>query len=283
MKRIVYPLILAAILSLALSPGCAEQEVSKQHPSKQDPATPDNPDDPENPDEPDVPSGPIGNRQVSYSAPHYLLVFIRNAEVEARASKSAPEIEVLFNQGTTYSWWSVDAGALSDRTEEYANLCERYGDLGYDQVRTYTDNYAGGYNFLAENIVSIDITSAAAYDEAHPAGISLKDICILRSASPLKYISSGYKETYDWSVIPENFDTERALLYGSDRIGNHPVANRLSDCTPEDFVLLGSGYELFCDLVFTHKPTSGLKQRFLLTFVDEKGKTFTATTDQVQW
>lgn len=286
MKTFSCLIVAATVLSLVVMlPGCKSEEISKppQKENQDKPDTPDTPDTP-TPDNPDIPDNPPGvDEFTNYLAPHYIVSFIRDPEITATADDSS--VDIYFSRGkksTAYTWWYAAENINPEKAAIYTQLCEHYGDTGYDKERKYFEVYSGGYDFMADNIVSIDIFSGTDYDQQHPAGTSLKDICILRSASPQRFITSGYTKPYDWTVIPEYFDEKSAERFGGERAGNYPIAKLLADCTAEDFILLGSGYELYCELVFTHKPASGLGQRFLITLTDERGMTYTAATNQTE-
>lgn len=56
---------------------------------------------------------------------------------------------------------------------EYESLCARYGDTDYNRTEfTWTIQR----DYLADNIVSIEVRSAADFDAQHPAGTLLNDL-----------------------------------------------------------------------------------------------------------
>ena len=170
----------------------------------------------------------------------------------------------------------------SDRGLErmrYDELASRYNDLGYNRI-TGTATVPIHRSYISNRITSIDVVSDTDFNAEHLAGTSLAGFVRLLSASPMRFIQSGYQETFDWDRdFPANFLKE-ATLFSWLRIGgyfnryhrwvstypNHfPINEVLSELERDDFRLLGTGgtYHpspsggegwLFGFLVFDKKP-----------------------------
>ncbi len=258
-------------------------EVTDPNPKKEEPPK-------QEPDNPDIPDG---FELESLDAPHYLLTF------RIPKSFTANIVEPLIVRiGTAISsedqcvsyFDTQDPDRFPKEAAAYEALCEYYGDKGYSKTRQFFPLYNGGYDFLWYNIVSIDVKSIVNYDAEHPAGTSLNDLCELVSWTPRDHIASGYTDLFDWSSPPDYIpQAYRNIAFRSDRHVNdglHPFKIPLTECTPEDFILMGSGYyssALFL-LRFAHGPEAGNNlQQFEIKLTDEQGKTYTARTEVCEW
>ena len=163
---------------------------------------------------------------------------------------------------------------------EYESLCARYGDTDYNRTEfTWTIQR----DYLADNIVSIEVRSAADFDAQHPAGTLLNDLCTLLSASPLPYIESGYTQTYDWDADPEGYAADpRHREYfpnAPENIGSTPFALPLADCRADDLRLMGDGKNTLCLLRFDRAPQAGAEvQPLTITLTDECGREIVVET-----
>lgn len=136
--------------------------------------------------------------------------------------------------------------------------------------------------FLSEDFDSIKVTSDKDYDEKHPAGESLNDLCRFVAFSPYKFICSGYKDYYNYSK--DNVSKTLAKLAGylgiseGQKLTCHPIDKMLSDVTAEDLILLGydNPYPLFW-LHFERKPIVLGEHLVTVEVRTDEGKIYTAT------
>lgn len=150
---------------------------------------------------------------------------------------------------------------------KYESLCRKHNDLSYNQKVGVINNVDfSGSCYISEDFTEITVTSDKDFDENHPAGESLNDLCRFISFSPYKFISSGYRDYYVFTV---NNVSLSFVNYAGKFIGNsvgtingqkltcHPIDKMLSDVTPEDLILLGydSPYPLF-RLCFEKTPST---------------------------
>jgi hypothetical protein len=149
------------------------------------------------------------------------------------------------------------------KKQVYDALCEKHGDMTFlrEQV-TWGPGGPVTVEFLGIDFLSIDITSDSAFDEEHPAGVSLGDIVLFNSYSVKPYIDSGYTSTYDNDVY-------------------HPVNKHLSDLTQDDLILIGkykysSGDpDYIGKLTFDKEPTLSKIHTFTVTMTADDGRVFT--------
>lgn len=231
------------------------------------------------PDDPDDPNG-FGWEEIDIN--HYLLTFVKAKGFIATAYPGNI-IVISYQHGDYFCSYEdeINAATNSEKAASYVALCEKYGDNGYQKIRKYYPIYTGGYDFLFHNIVSISISSITDYDTSHPAGSPLDDICELVACTPREYITSGYADSYDWSVVPEFVSANYIQNYTD---GLLPFRKPLADCTPEDMVLMGDGTSNVFMLRLTKKPDTGNKlQRFIITLSDEQGETYSAETNICEW
>ena len=131
--------------------------------------------------------------------------------------------------------------------ERYDALCKRYNDLNYYKETRYIE-FVLCRDYPSNEIVSIDVLSNADFDSERPAGSSLGDVVRLMSISPIRFIQSNYKETYDWNAgYPQEFLRETSGLhaYCCSSGGNehYPVNGTLAILKPNDLQLLGTGWD----------------------------------------
>ena len=125
-------------------------------------------------------------------------------------------------------------GVLND--DEIYEWHRKHHDTNYKKERSVYDHVYG----TAIDFDSIWVFSDSDYDEAHPAGSSLNDIVRFVSTSPMPYIKSKYKKTYDWSDdYMQSLSTlfGRRFTVGSD-YGAYPIDGVLSSLGKDDFQLL---------------------------------------------
>ena len=85
-----------------------------------------------------------------------------------------------------------------------------------------------GSCYISEDFTEITVTSDKDFDENHPAGESLNDLCRFISFSPYKFISSGYRDYYVFSV---NNVSLSFVNYAGKFIGNYYCPLKLFDST----------------------------------------------------
>jgi hypothetical protein len=133
----------------------------------------------------------------------------------------------------------------------YDALCTKYNDLSYNKKTRYIE-YIGCREYSSNEIFSIDVTTAVDFDEEHPAGSSLGDVVRLLSASPIKFIQSGYKETFDWNTqypkefLKETNNFDKYFCFDDVLVAphHHPVQGLLTELKQDDLQLLGLGYSI---------------------------------------
>jgi len=131
-------------------------------------------------------------------------------------------------------------GEAKRRFEE---VTQRLGDVAYNQrVRFIGSIPCQRYPY--NEILSISVVSDTDFCAEHPAGSSLNGLVRFLSVSPIRFIQSGYRETFDWNNACQQtqalmLDETRVFICG--RQIHFPVKGKLADLTQEDFLLLGTG------------------------------------------
>ena len=180
----------------------------------------------------------------------------------------------------------------------YNELAARYNDLSYNRITRFMV-FPMWRSYVSNGIVSIDVKSNKAFDAEHPADTSLASFVRLLSASPIRFIESGYRETFDWyNNYPVDFLRETATFHqfiGHDGEGrrlhpNHfPISEVLSVLEPDDFRLLGIGDEFplpsgwvwfFGFLVFDKEPDSPGTHNLTVTIRRSGGRVFSQTIEK---
>lgn len=134
---------------------------------------------------------------------------------------------------------------------EYDSLCTLYADMTYDKKFYEPD---GNVDVLMHStqIEAITVVSDRDFDTQHPSGTPLDDIVYLVSASPRKFILSGYRNTYNWkkgSGLSKHYDAVgyvsklRFNRKDDSNNGFHPVQGHLNELSAADLLLLGDGKE----------------------------------------
>ena len=126
----------------------------------------------------------------------------------------------------------------------YDELAARYNDLSYNRIIRFVAHT--GRDYVSNGIASIEVVSDADFDTDHPAGTSLAHFVHLLSASPIRFIESGYRETFDWNNRPVIFLRETSIfdLFGGNS-HRFPVNRLLAELEPDDFRLLGIGQSIY--------------------------------------
>ena len=212
-----------------------------------------------------------------YAYPSELL--LKSVPEDRAAIRLVMETSGEFNSGSYQSYERV----------RYDDWCEKHGDMSYNRNVTMsqsTERYP--HKFVAADYVSVEVTSSADWDDDHPAGAPLGDIAMFYSASPIKYIRSGYAKTYGWydPSIPyyfNNYMVNRSVEYKySSAVGTtpfHAVKKKVSELTPEDLVLLGSGdyRETLAIIKFITLPTAEKSHTITVTLTTDEEQVFSAT------
>ena len=137
----------------------------------------------------------------------------------------------------------------------YDELATQYNDLNYNR-RTRFGPLPAGRSYVSNRITSINVVSDTDFNAEHPAGTSLANFVRLLSVSPMRFIESGYRETFDWQRnYPADFLRETATFHHSfvhDMIDRRsfpqyhfPISEVLSELEQSDFRLLGTGDQLY--------------------------------------
>jgi hypothetical protein len=159
-------------------------------------------------------------------------------------------LELTKNSNIAMFWYDGQMVSFESKGEDaklYDALCQKYNDLNYYKKTRYT-KYIGCREYSSNEIISIDVVSNLDFDVEHPAGSSLCDIVRLLSASPIRFIQSGYKETYDWEQCPQEFQKEREFVFCYScgeyvNLHHHPVHGLLTELNKDDLQLLGCGWD----------------------------------------
>ena len=166
---------------------------------------------------------------------------------------------------------------------KYESLCRKHNDLSYNQKISVINGYDfTAQTFISEDFDSIKVTSDKDYDEKHPAGESLNDLCRFVAFSPYKFISSGYKDYYNYSKDNVSKTLAKFTRYWriseGQKLTCHPIDKMLSDVTAEDLILLGydNPYPLFW-LHFERKPIVLGEHLVTVEVRTDEGKIYTAT------
>ena len=166
------------------------------------------------------------------------------------------DILIYGSGGSFYCGWK----SQGSEKDKYDNLCRLHNDMSYHTKRRFIAFPDWGEHYK-NDITKIDIVSNADFDSEHKAGTSLSDIVRFLSVSPIKFIESGYKQTYDWdNNYPDNFKASSAINYVSvsnieDQKCYHPIDKIVSELSSSDLILLGNGWVgNFGILVFDKQP-----------------------------
>lgn len=131
-----------------------------------------------------------------------------------------------------------------DNYTKYLELCEYYGDTGYDTTFAYPcDPLLFPPTFLAEEVSKIDITCSEEYNGI-PAGESLSSQFNFYTFSLYSFIKNGYAEKYDYSSIPAetilyDYVREMTLYFDLDHYFGTPIVSSLDEVRYEDLKIMG--------------------------------------------
>lgn len=180
----------------------------------------------------------------------------------------------------TYSVLSEDAAMK----ELYKERCRRHGDSGFPFEFTYCFPRIPN-SFPDKDFTAIEVVSDAEFDRTHPAGTDLGDLLLFCSASPWRFIRSGYAEKSDWGddSIPQTiyhyfgiipYDLENKEYY-------HPVYGTVDELTADDLILLGGDDRTRMGLIgvmtFMKEPDLYKVHTLTVTLVTEDGVRYSDT------
>ena len=203
---------------------------------------------------------------------------------------------VLYWPGTDGRWVSFQDRGLEGR--RYDELATQYNDLSYNRKTRFGPLPPRRY--VSNGIVSIDMVSDTDFDAEYPAGTSLANFVRLLSVSPMRFIESGYRATFNWQRdYPACFLRETATFHnyfmrdvnGRNFPQNHfPISEVLSELAQDDFRLLGTGdkfplpsggWELFFGfLVFDKKPENSGTHNLTVTIRRTNGRILSQTIEK---
>ncbi|MFB5622834.1 MAG: hypothetical protein ACE5RH_02460 [Nitrosarchaeum sp.] len=130
--------------------------------------------------------------------------------------------------------------------EKYDSLCKLINDTNYYRKTSYIA-FPSERNYAQNKIVSINVHSDQQFDSSHPAFSNLNDVVSFVSFSPLEFIKSNYKESFDWTNnVPIEIQNEIELsTYYKSNVEfaktNFPVLIYLNDFDPNKMILIGKG------------------------------------------
>ena len=151
---------------------------------------------------------------------------------------------------------SVSMKSVGEEAKRYDALCEKYDDLSYNKKTRYLE-FIYCREYPSNEIILIDVVSNVDFDSEHPAGSSLDGLVRLLSASPARFIKSGYKEKFDWKThYPEEFFKETSEFHLNfcysdfeakvyEDVHHHPVNDVLKNLKQNNLQLLGRGYNTY--------------------------------------
>ena len=213
--------------------------------------------------------------------PSYVTTYIDIQGLKLKSTSDKMSVEVNPSQGfcNGYDFLAKD----SKFAYKYESLCRKHNDLSYNQKISVINGYDfTAQTFISEDFDSIKVTSDKDYDEKHPAGESLNDLCRFVAFSPYKFISSGYKDYYNYSKDNVSKTLAKFTRYWriseGQKLTCHPIDKMLSDVTAEDLILLGydNPYPLFW-LHFERKPIVLGGHLVTVEVRTDEGKIYTAT------
>lgn len=175
-----------------------------------------------------------------------------------------------------------------------------HNDLTYNREVQY---YMMPNIYITPDFHSVSIISDADYNEDHLAGTSLSNITRFMSISPMRYIQSGYEDTFDWKTYTnfEEFLSFWPFLYTSNNIYHYtrgaenvyPIDSKVSELTSTDLSILGRGVHVTADkrpngyplavIKFIEEPTISKEHNFTVTFTDLTGKEYKSNSLKIEF
>lgn len=160
-------------------------------------------------------------------------------------NQNSPIIKLALT-GPEYGIASADETDLA----KFRELAARHGDELRREISVEFCYKIGDYKCCAQDFVSVDVRSDTAWDDAHPAGSSLGDVCYLIAYSYAPCIDNNYMSFY-----PAFFK------------------KKLSELTPDDLRMLEPGNP---SLYFEKRPDHSEPQIITITFKTTDGAVVTA-------
>lgn len=163
---------------------------------------------------------------------------------------------------------------IAKRTNEYKYnlLCVKNNDMSFNMETVFITMNAYTEAVCANDFVSIALVSDIDFDAVHPAGTSLADIVEFRTASPKRYIDSGYTEEYRYPDEREFDFYPHTFMYK----WFWPVRARMSELTEYDLSMMKSGDGVLAAFRFIRRPAAAGEHGMTLTMTTDEGKAFTA-------
>lgn len=142
--------------------------------------------------------------------------------------------------------------ASAEETErmEFRELAARHGDELRREISVEFCYKVGDYKCCAQDFVSVDVRSDTAWDDTHPAGSSLGDLCYLIAYSYAPFIDNDYVGS--------------CCTY---------LRKKLCELTPDDLRMLEPGN---LSLYFEKRPDHSEPQIITITFKTTDGAVVTA-------
>ena len=232
-----------------------------------------------------------GGRWVTERIRSYVTSFIEPSAFQMKLTDNNNILLYWSHISRWTSFWSK-----GDDRIRYDELATQYNDLSYNRrIGFFSTSGPEGRTYASNQIASIDVVSDTDFDAEHPAGVSLAGLVRLLSASPIRFIESGYRETFDWhNNYPADFLRETATFHrligrperGRELYQNHfPVNGILSALVPDDFRLLGIGRGFwdgwfFGFLVFEKEPENLGTHNLTVTIYRTDGQVLTQTIEK---
>ena len=176
------------------------------------------------------------------------------------------EYENLIHNIGNYEYNDDRYPPIKEHLLRYDSLCKAHKDTEYSKKEKH---YSGQQFFMATyRRMTLDITSDAPYDAAHPAGTSLADIIDVCTFSAKEMIDSGY----DYRSVGVKDEGGAYII----SLG-HKLDMPLTQFNQEYRKLID--YVMYLD--FKTAPDVTSTHRFTVTYRDEDGRVLTATAAPV--
>ncbi len=189
-----------------------------------------------------------------------------NGEVLTYEMTEKFEYENLIHDIGYYEYNDDKYPPIKEHLLRYDSLCKAHKDTEYSKKEKH---YSGQQFFMATyRRMTLDITSDAPYDAAHPAGTSLADIIDVCTFSAKEMIDSGY----DYRSVGVKDEGGAYII----SLG-HKLDMPLTQFNQEYRKLID--YVMYLD--FKTAPDVTSTHRFTVTYRDEDGRVLTATAAPV--
>ena len=175
-------------------------------------------------------------------------------------------IIVSYNEATVICDWK----SKGKQKILYDSLCKAHNDMSYNKEIMYYPSPISGdgvVDMSVNNVVEINVTSNADFDEQHLAGTSLNDIILFMGMSIHPFLESNYVYSHNWDEKPEGLKDEK---YSFAQSFHSPVTGLLSELKPEDMIMLS---EIVGFLHFEKNPTLSKTHELTITVTLDNGNT----------